>query len=112
MHCKLSVPVEVCGGGETRPDWWWLSEGGSVDEERARELHKVEGGRQLAAFAVQVRLHVRQAVVGLLLGQVLEDRGEGGEVRLASRARTAAPPAGHHPSLQPPGWTAALTSSC
>lgn len=28
MHCKLSVPVEVCGGGETRPDWWWLSGGG------------------------------------------------------------------------------------
>lgn len=80
MHCKLSVPVEVCGGGETHPDWWWLSEGGgSVDEERARELNEVEGGRQLAPFAVQVRLHVRQAVVGLLLAQVLEDRkGVGG----------------------------------
>lgn len=52
---------------------------GSVDEKRASELDKVEGGRQFAAFAVQVRLHVRQAVVGLLLGQVLEDMGEGEE---------------------------------
>lgn len=51
---------------------------GSVDEKRTSELDKVEGGRQLAAFAVQVRLHVRQAVVGLLLGQVLQDRREWG----------------------------------
>lgn len=55
-------------GADARPDW-------SVDEERAGELHEVEGRRQLAPFAVQVGLHVGQAVVGLLLGQVLQERG-------------------------------------
>lgn len=31
---------------------------GSVDKERAGELHEVEGRRELAAFAVQVGLHM------------------------------------------------------
>lgn len=48
---------------------------GSVHEERAGELHVVEGGRELAALAVHVGLHVGDAVVGLFPSQVLEGRG-------------------------------------
>lgn len=49
--------------------------GGSVHEERAGELHVVEGGREFAAFAVHVGLHVGDAVVGLFPSQVLEGGG-------------------------------------
>lgn len=47
----------------------------SVHEEGAGELHIVEGGGELAAFAVHVGLHVGDAVVGLLPCQVLGERG-------------------------------------
>lgn len=61
--------------GKTRPDWSLVGEG-SVDEERAGEFDKVESRRQLAALAVKVGFHVREAVICLLLGQVLK-RKEG-----------------------------------
>lgn len=49
--------------------------GGSVHEERAGELHVVEGGGEFAALAVHVGLHVGDAVVGLFPSQVLEGGG-------------------------------------
>lgn len=61
------------------PDWSLAGGGvGSVDKERARELHEVVGRRQLAALAVHVRLHMGHAVVCLLLGQVLGVARENG----------------------------------
>lgn len=48
---------------------------GSVHEERAGELHVVEGGGEFAALAVHVGLHVGDAVVGLFPSQVLEGKG-------------------------------------
>lgn len=48
---------------------------GSVHEERAGELHVVEGGGEFAALAIHVGLHVGDAVVGLFPSQVLEGKG-------------------------------------
>lgn len=71
--CNINHRLHAGGGVGAAPRSHW-----SVDEERAGELHKVEGGGQLPAFAVQVGLHVGQAVVRLLLAQVLQETGGAG----------------------------------
>ena len=59
--------------GKTHPNWSMVDEG-SVDKERAGEFDKVKSWWQLAALAVEVGLHVWEAVVCLFLGQVLKGR--------------------------------------
>lgn len=60
-----------CVGKKTHPSWSPESKG-SVNKKRTGKFDEVESWRQLTSLAVKVGLHVWQAVVCLLLGQILK----------------------------------------